>query len=222
MCGVFGFVSKKNDRVDLRVLRQIARTTELRGPHAWGMAWVDDKNRLRTFKQAGRITDTLALLGMAKGAKLLIGHCRYATHGDPGNNLNNHPHDGGDAWVVHNGQIRHYESLIAKHRLRPHTDCDSEVIGLMLKKFCGEPINRMVRACNEAKGLWPFVSLALWPDRLLAAQANGQPLHIGETRNAYWLASLTPGLPGVVEEFPHGQVLEFGTPRRPRNPPNKK
>jgi len=212
MCGVFGFVSKGKQKVDLRVLRRIARTTELRGPHAWGMAWVDARGRLKTFKQAGRVTDTLGLLAMAQGAELLIGHCRYATHGNPANNLNNHPHDGGDSWVVHNGIIQHYEGLIRKHRLRPHTECDSEVIGLMLKKFRGAPLKRMVRACEEAVGLVPFASLALWPDRLLAARANGQPLHIGETRGAFWLGSLVPGLPGAVREFPEGHVLEFGSP----------
>jgi len=211
MCGVFGFVSKGSRKVDLRVLRRIATTTELRGPHAWGMAWVDGKGRLKTFKQQGRVTDALGLLSMASGAELLIGHCRYATHGSPGNNLNNHPHDGGDSWVVHNGQIHHYESIIRKHGLRPHTECDSEVLGLMLKKFRGKPMSRMTRACREAIGIFPFVSLALWEDRLIGARANGQPLHVGETGDAFWLASLRHGLPGRVDEFPDGEVLEFGS-----------
>jgi glucosamine--fructose-6-phosphate aminotransferase (isomerizing) len=211
MCGVFGFVAKENKPVDLRVLRAIARTTETRGPHAWGMAWVDRKGRMSSFKQAGPITDALGLLRLASGAQLLIGHCRWATHGDPANNLNNHPHDGGDSYVVHNGVIRHYEEIVAKHRLRMLTDCDSEVLGLMLQKFRGKPINRMTKACNEALGANPFASLALWPDRLIAARANRQPLHVGETRNAFWLASLREGLPGKVDEFPEREVLEFGT-----------
>jgi glucosamine 6-phosphate synthetase-like amidotransferase/phosphosugar isomerase protein len=174
------------------------------------MAWVDRRGKVRTFKQHGRVSSSLGLLGMAAGAEMLIGHCRYATHGDPANNLNNHPHDGGDSWVVHNGVIHHYESIVKKHRLRMQTECDSEVIGLMLKKFRGKPMNRMVRACSEAMGVSPFVSLALWPDRLIGARANGQPLHIGETAGAFWLASLRHGLPGSVSEFPEGEVLEFG------------
>lgn len=210
MCGVFGFVAKDNKPVDLRVLRRVARTTELRGPHAWGMAWVDRGGELKTFKQSGRITDAMGLLEMAKDAQLLIGHCRWATHGDPAINANNHPHDGGDAWVVHNGQIHHYRSIAREHGLRMQTQCDSEVLGLMLQKFRGKPINRMTRACREAMGVFPFASLALWPDRLIGARANGQPLHVGETRDAFWLASLRHGLPGLVEEFPEDQVLEFG------------
>jgi glucosamine--fructose-6-phosphate aminotransferase (isomerizing) len=211
MCGVFGFIAKDNRPVDLRVLRRIARTTELRGPHAWGMAWVDGGGEVKTFKQAGRITDAMGLLSMAADARLLIGHCRYATHGDPADNSNNHPHDGGDAWVVHNGQIHHYESIVRQHGLRMQTQCDSEVIGLMLRKFRGKPLTRMTRACREAVGVFPFASLALWPDRLIGARANGQPLHIGETDRACWLASLRHGLPGAVSEFPEGKAMEFGS-----------
>jgi glucosamine 6-phosphate synthetase-like amidotransferase/phosphosugar isomerase protein len=209
MCGVFGFVSKGKQPVNLRILQEVAAITELRGPHAWGLAWVTADGEINTFKQQGRITDSLGMLAMAEGARLLVGHCRYATHGDPANNANNHPHDGGDAAVVHNGQIHHYRSIARSLRLRMQTECDSEVLGLMLKKFRGTPIKRMTRACSEAVGLTPFASLAIWPDRVLAARANKQPLHIGETAGGVWLASLRHGLPGSVTEFPESKVVEF-------------
>jgi glucosamine--fructose-6-phosphate aminotransferase (isomerizing) len=209
MCGLFGFVSKNGERPDLSVLEEVAEVTMTRGPHAWGMAWVDKSGELRTFKQSGRVVDAMGLLAMAEDAELLIGHCRYATHGDPEDNDNNHPHDGGAAKVVHNGVIHHYRALVNRHSLRMQTRCDSEVIGLMLKKFRGAPINRMTKACREAMGVFPFASMALWPDRLIATTANGQPLHIGETSEAIWLASLADGLPGSVSRFPQGEVLEF-------------
>ena len=152
MCGIFGFVSKDGSRFDMRAMKTIARTTMTRGPHAWGMAWVDARGVLRTYKQTGRIVDSLGLLAMAKDAVLLSGHCRWATHGDPAVNTNNHPHDGGDSWVVHNGVIHHYRDLVEKHRLRMLTDCDSEVLGLMIAKFKGTPFNRAAKAVNEAIG----------------------------------------------------------------------
>ena len=80
----------------------------------------------------------------------------------------------------------------------------------MLQKFRGKPMSKMTRACREAMGLFPFASLALWPDRLIGARANGQPLHVGETDDAFWLASLRHGLPGKVSEFPDGQIWDFG------------
>ena len=76
---------------DLKLLRRLATVTEQRGPHAFGFAWVDGRGRLRSYRQTGRITDHLGLLAAARDARLLIGHTRWATQGDPADNLNNHP-----------------------------------------------------------------------------------------------------------------------------------
>lgn len=209
MCGIFGYVAKQDKAVDLSILRRIATITETRGPHAWGLAWVDSRGKMRNYKQTGRVSDSLGLLAMAKDARMLIGHCRWATHGDPANNLNNHPHDGGDAWVVHNGVIVDYREIAERHDLEMVTECDSEVLGLMLQKFGGKPMARAARACREAMGSSPFATMMLWPDRLIAARANRQPLHVGETRDAYYLASLGWGLPGLVKQIADGQILEY-------------
>lgn len=209
MCGVFGFAAKHDEPVDLRILGRIAAVTETRGPHAWGMAWVDSAGKLRSYKQSGRITDAMGLLEMASDARLLIGHCRFATHGDPSVNINNHPHDGGDAWVIHNGVIYDYERIARKHRLWMTTDCDSEVLGLMLRDFGGKPHQRFRKVVSEAKGISPFVMMALWPDRLMAARENGQPLHEGQTKDAYYLGSLASGLPGRIRAIPEGKHYEI-------------
>jgi glucosamine--fructose-6-phosphate aminotransferase (isomerizing) len=209
MCGIFGYVAKGDKRLDLPTIKRIAEVTMTRGPHAWGMAWVDGAGKLRTYKQTGRIVDAIGLLALAADARLMIGHCRYATHGDPSDNLNNHPHDGGDSYVVHNGVIHHYRTLVERHSLRMHTQCDSEVLGLMLQKFRGKPMARAAKTAREAMGTSPFAMMALWPDRLVAARANGQPLHVGQTRDAYYLASLRPGLPGAVSEFDACEIVEY-------------
>ena len=105
MCGVFGFVSRNQGRVDLQVLRRVAQATERRGPHAFGFAWIDRRGRLKCYKQTGRVGDHLGLLGMAADARMLIGHCRFATQGSPADNINNHPHPADGGWLVHNGQV---------------------------------------------------------------------------------------------------------------------
>ena len=209
MCGIFGYVAKGDKRLDLQTIKRIAEVTMTRGPHAWGMAWVDGAGKMRTYKQTGRIVDSLALLALAADARLMIGHCRYATHGAPEDNKNNHPHDGGDSYVVHNGVIQHYRTLVARHSLRMRTDCDSEVLGLMLQKFRGKPMARAAKTAREAMGVTPFAMMALWPDRMVAARANGQPLHVGEMRDGYYLASLRLGLPGTVAEFAEGEIVEY-------------
>lgn len=209
MCGIFGFVSKSDNGPDMRALRKIASVTMSRGPHAWGMAWVGKDGCMRSYKQTGRIVDALPLLSMAKDAVMLVGHCRWATHGDPEDNLNNHPHDARDAWLIHNGVIPHYLELAQRHRLKRHTECDSEVLALMLAKFKGKPIARVKKAVDEATSDVPLSMMAIWPDRLIAARVNNQPLSIGETLNSYYIASLAPGLPGRVNEMKNNEILEF-------------
>ena len=70
---------------------------------------------------------------MARNARMLVGHCRWATHGDPRNNLNNHPHPADGGWIVHNGVVHNHEDL--RRRVRPLavTECDSEVLGLLIE-----------------------------------------------------------------------------------------
>lgn len=209
MCGIFGFVSKTRKPLRMSIIKRVAEVTMRRGPHAWGLAWVDTTGTMRTYKQSGRIVDSLGLLAMASDAVMLAGHCRYATHGDPANNLNNHPHDAGDAWVIHNGQIKHYRELAERHRLRRMTDCDSEVLGLMISKFKGDPLDRVKRAVDEAMNVWPLSMMALWPDRMIVARANNQPLSVGETSGGYYIASLQDGLPGTVSEMQNDEIVEY-------------
>ena len=156
MCGIFGFVAKETGPLNMKVIERVAKVTERRGKHAWGLAWVDSKGRLKMFKQTGRISCSLGLLSMARDAQMLIGHCRYATNGDRDNNLNNRPHPVDGGWLVHNGMIHQYQQLIRKHNLHPVTDCDSEVLGLLYEQQEGPTLDRAMKVLNLAKGNAPL------------------------------------------------------------------
>jgi len=209
MCGVFGFVSRDGGRLNLATLARVARATERRGPHAFGFAWIDGHGRLKCYKQTGRITDHLGLLALASDARMLVGHCRYATQGDPADNINNHPHPADGGWIVHNGQVRNYAALVQAFDLFPVSDCDSEVIGLLVEQAEGSVLDRCRAAVkvvspDEAPGSLfghhsPLVLLGLWPrpDRLVVVR-RGNPLHQGRTDHGLYLASLADGLPGEV------------------------
>ena len=209
MCGVFGFVAKDSGPLNLSILKRIARVTERRGPHAWGLAWLTRHGRLCMYKQTGRIRDSLGLLSMAKDATMLIGHVRYATQGDPANNLNNHPHPCDGGWIVHNGVIPNFRQIITEHQLHSVTECDSEILGLLVEKLQGDLLTRCVDTANIA-GERNLVMLGLWkPGRLIAVR-RGNPLHVGETGRGYYLASLPDELPGQVHEVTNHQAVEFG------------
>jgi glucosamine 6-phosphate synthetase-like amidotransferase/phosphosugar isomerase protein len=211
MCGVFGFVSADEKTTpDMDHLARIARVTETRGKHAWGMSWIDGAGVLRSFKKTGRITDNLALLKMAADARMLIGHCRYATEGSYDNNVNNHPHPCDGGWIVHNGMIPTWETLVEEHGLHLNSECDSEVLALLMEKFSGSLMERMTAAIDCVRYGQPLVMLGLWkPGRLLAAR-RGNPLSIGETKRGTYLASLPEGLPGKVSAVPNNRIMEFG------------
>jgi glucosamine 6-phosphate synthetase-like amidotransferase/phosphosugar isomerase protein len=208
MCGVFGFVSTDGGRLSLPVLGRIALATERRGPHAFGLAWIDRRGRLKCYKQTGRISDHLGLLTLAADARMLIGHCRFATQGDPANNLNNHPHPADGGWIVHNGQVRNYAQLVQAFGLYPVSECDSEVLGLLVEQGTGSVLDRCRAAALLASddpdagplfGRQPLVLLGLWsrPGRLVAVR-RGNPLHCGQAAEGCYLASLADGLPGAV------------------------
>lgn len=211
MCGVFGFVSYDGKGPHLKRLEKIARVTMTRGPHAFGFAWLTWAGRVKMFKQTGRITDYLGLLRMAADARVLVGHCRYATHGDPGNNLNNHPHPADGGWIVHNGVVHNHEQLADEHDLYPVSVCDSEVLGLLIAESEGRLPARCAAVANVAKG--NLVMLGVWgkPARLVAVR-RGNPLSVGRVGDGdrFYLGSLADELPGEVVEVPDGTGLEFG------------
>jgi glucosamine 6-phosphate synthetase-like amidotransferase/phosphosugar isomerase protein len=128
---------------------------------------------------------------------VVIGHCRWATHGNPQDNRNNHPPPAGRGWFVHNGVVANYSTLVRRFHLQQNTHCDSEVLGLMMAKFSGVLGRRAARMAGLVEGA-PTV-LGVWrnPTRLLVVR-RGNPLSFGETKGGFYFASLPEDLPGKV------------------------
>lgn len=197
MCGIFGFVTSSGHGPDLARLRQIAAVTERRGPHAFGLAWLDGDNIIRTFKRPGAATAGLDDLECCREATIVIGHCRWATHGTPRDNRNNHPHRAGRGWLVHNGIVLNHEQLARQYRLNPQTDCDSEVLGLLMARLPGSLLRRAALTAGVSAGHLALLGIWRNPSRLLVVR-GGKPLHFGESTRGFYFASLPDGLPGNV------------------------
>lgn len=197
MCGLFGYVGTPLNNVNK--LRQIAEHTEfLRGGHAFGWAWLDADRKLHTFKASGAICQNYDLVGMLEGAVAIIGHCRFATHGLPSNNVNNHPHPSGSGWIAHNGIVHEYRELAKKFRLSMSSDCDSEVLARMVERFKGSYQVRLRATCRMVSS--PCAILGLWGNRVYVAR-YGNPLHHSECQEGVYFASLAASLSDTPREF---------------------
>lgn len=208
MCGVFGFVTKAGRGPDLKVLKRIAIVTESRGEHAFGMAWTGSDGQLSSFKRPGAASDGLSDLNRVKDAAAMIGHCRWATHGLPEINENNHPHRAGKGWIVHNGVVRNHLELIETHDLQTETECDSEVLGLLMSCKKGTLLERASFVHQQAEG--GMVLMGLWtnPVRMLVLR-DERPLHFSEDSRGFYFASLATGLPGQVHMLRNFKAYEL-------------
>lgn len=213
MCGVFGFIGIDGAPLNVKRLRDIAVDTMSRGPHAFGFAWIDKHGHLRCFKQEGRIKDHLGLLAMAKDARMLIGHCRYATHGDPENNLNNHPHACDGGWLIHNGVVGDHGRLAEEHDLYPVTDCDSEILALLIERYHGKLLNRCIAAVNETASS-PLVIAGLWARaHQIVIVRRGNPLYRGEDkRGGHYFSSCNHALPRGWQSMPNNSAELWRVP----------
>lgn len=194
MCGVFGFITHEDHGPDVHRLRRLAAITQSRGEDAFGLAWIDREGRMHTFKRPGPATDHLEALDACRHARAVIGHCRYATHGSPADNRNNHPHAAGRGFIVHNGVVHNAQDLLRRHGLRPTSQCDSEVLALLIARAGGQIVRRAARAANDALGEMAILGLWTNPVRLLICR-RGKPLHYGLAPEGYYFASLEQGLP---------------------------
>ncbi len=216
MCAIFGFVSTEERSPDPRVLARIVRANVHRGPHSFGFAWIDGAGRLMSYRHSGRLTDEMGALAMVRNARMVIGHLRWATHGDVESNINNHPHPADGGWIVHNGIVTNYRQAVVKHRLHPDSECDSEVLGLLIERTEGTLLGRTAQAISATTGYLAMLGLWSRPAAMVVA-CRGNPLHLADGREGMYLATLADELPGRVREFPANQVATITNRKGHRN-----
>lgn len=127
MCGITGLVMSKKVRTDeeLEWIRlkfsNLMRATQVRGEDATG-AFVINKDSVEYYKAPKPASEMIleprwwGLMDKITSETLgVIGHTRYATHGEPDNNDNNHPICIDKIIGVHNGIIQNHELLKDKY-----------------------------------------------------------------------------------------------------------
>lgn len=164
MCGIFGYVATgdkvKDDKVFWDLMDKLFIETQARGEHASGYAALykskDGERAINSSKlpiSAALFTqhDVFWRILPTKKPSILIGHTRFATHGDPKVNSNNHPFASADKrwWLVHNGIVAG-ERLSDSVKDMLKTDCDSEMILRAIERNGREKGCEVVANCDRS------------------------------------------------------------------------
>lgn len=193
MCGIFGYIGKRNDAKDL-VLCGL-KSLEYRGYDSWGIAVLKEgekSNEIVVKKKAGKIGD--ATVSELPGGNMALGHTRWATHGGV-TDTNAHPHLDCKTRlaIIHNGIIENYdeikrEILKSGHKFVSETDTEVAVhlIEENLKKM--DFLEAVRVAFNRFVGLNAIIVMDAATKTFVAAK-SGSPLVVGRGKEENYLAS---------------------------------
>lgn len=165
MCGILGMAFMSNSSIKTGMLKYTLRgllaESEVRGSHATGVAFVQEKGisvlkdnvgakKLMEYEEFGdACTEYISSETIS-----VLGHCRFKTKGTPKNNHNNHPIVTGNIVGIHNGMIHNDEMLWKKYQTKFKSfkrkgKVDSEIIFKMIDHYVHVKGKPMAEAIDE-------------------------------------------------------------------------
>jgi len=198
MCGIVGYISKKNNPNSLKWGIEALKRLEYRGYDSAGLAFLDQKKKeIFCQKAVGRIAKLEEKVNDNNNsyfANPIILHTRWATTGTVTEN-NTHPHCDckRNIWLVHNGIIENYHILREKLKKEGHrffSETDTEVLAHLIEKFFKGNLEEAVRkALGYVKGTYGIAVIANEdPGKIVAARLSS-PLLLGLGNDEYLVAS---------------------------------
>ena len=189
MCGIFGYVGKRNAAP---ILIDGLTSLEYRGYDSAGIYVLGSGS----VKSAGPVKNLRLKLSKKLKGTSGIAHLRWATHGKP-NQINAHPHKDcqGEVWVVHNGIIENYQELKTKLVKLGHkfiSETDTEVLSHLIEQYLkkdGDFEKAVIKTLREVRGTYGVaISYRKEPGKIIAARM-GAPVVIGLGENENFIAS---------------------------------
>jgi len=199
MCGIFGYVGKRQDASD--IVFNGLKTLEYRGYDSWGVAVkLKNKQEFILDKDIGKIGNSnLSSKIYKKESSFSIGHTRWATHG--GVTVENaHPHADctGKIAVIHNGIIENFESIKDNLIKKGHiflSETDTEVVSHLIEENLKKEgfASSVKDAFNLLRGFNAIV-VSFAPSSEIVACKNGSPLIVGIGKDELFISSDISGI----------------------------
>jgi len=192
MCGIVGYIGNKQAQPVL--LSSLGRL-EYRGYDSCGIAVAGGS--VKVYKDMGRVA-ALAERAPQLVGTIGIGHCRWATFGEP-SKMNAHPHCdcASNIAVVHNGVINNFQSLRQQLVSEGHTfisETDTEVIPHLIEKYYNGSLEKAVEAALRViEGSYAIIVLMSGEPKLVIARKDS-PLVIGIGDRETFVASDVPAI----------------------------
>lgn len=195
MCGIIGYIGKKNNAID--VVIDGLKHLEYRGYDSAGIAYLTNEN-IVIEREVGRINNLEKIL-KKDNSNIGIGHTRWATHGKP-SIINAHPHKQGVITLVHNGIIENFTELKSELNEKGYTfksDTDTEIAAAYIDYLYNETKD-MIKALSLASqkfiGSYAFGIINEEINGALYALRKDSPLIIGIGTDENFIASDVPAI----------------------------
>jgi len=190
MCGIIGYIGKKNA---VPILIQGLERLEYRGYDSVGIC-LKTNHHLEVLKRKGKVSQFKKIPELKNlSGSIGIGHSRWSTHGVP-SRRNAHPHLDckGEIAIVHNGIIENYQTLKDLLQKEGHvflSETDSEVIAHLIEKFYqGNLEKAVIKTLGLLEGAFGLAILHQDENRIIAVR-KGSPLIIGVGNGEMFVAS---------------------------------
>ncbi|MFZ1987687.1 MAG: glutamine--fructose-6-phosphate transaminase (isomerizing) [Minisyncoccia bacterium] len=195
MCGIVGYVGKKNATP---FLLEGLSALEYRGYDSAGI-YVEGQGAI---KRVGKVKTLRESVPDMFAGKAGIAHTRWATHGPP-TEENAHPHTDASetVWLVHNGIIENHaeiRKMLEEKGIRFRSDTDTEALAQLIGFYHIDlSLEEAARkALAEVRGTYGIAVMSKKEPEKIIATRLGSPLMIGIAADGYYLASdATPILP---------------------------
>lgn len=159
-----------------KLAEEMMTKIETRGGHAWGWAYKEG-DTFYYHKQPGKYVGSNTKFPKTQ---LFIGHTRFATHGRPEQNENNHPHVNS-----HHGIMMVHNGVVSNKHEKQETQCDSEAILKILvdQLNCKShpPVKIALKnAAEKIDGSFRLGVLSTaYPEQIFAVSDDGDALYFG-------------------------------------------